>query len=89
MQRTAIARALVSRPRVLFADEPTGNLDAESGGEIVRLLRSLNHDDGVTILMVTHNLELVRHTDRVVRMTAGRLCDQPPGLADPLVEAAA
>ena len=89
MQRTAIARALVSRPRVLFADEPTGNLDAESGAEIVRLLRSLNHDDGVTILMVTHNLELVRHTDRVVRMAAGRLCDQPPGLADPLVEAAA
>ena len=89
MQRTAIARALVSRPRVLFADEPTGNLDAESGAEIVRLLRSLNHDDGITILMVTHNLELVRHTDRVVRMVSGRLCDQPPGLADPLVEAAA
>jgi lipoprotein-releasing system ATP-binding protein len=78
MQRTAIARALVARPRILFADEPTGNLDADSGAEIVKLLRSLNHDDGVTILMVTHNLELVRHTDRQVRMAAGRLCDQPP-----------
>ena len=89
MQRTAIARALVARPRILFADEPTGNLDAESGAEIVRLLRSLNQDEEVTILMVTHNLELVRHTDRVVRMAAGKLCDQPPGLPDQLVEAAA
>ena len=89
MQRTAIARALVARPRILFADEPTGNLDAESGAEIVKLLRSLNQHEGVTILMVTHNLELVRHTDRVVRMAAGKLCDQPPGLPDQLVEAAA
>jgi lipoprotein-releasing system ATP-binding protein len=76
MQRTAIARALVSNPRVLFADEPTGNLDTESGSEIVKLLRSVNRDGGVTILMVTHNLELVRHTDRVVRMTSGKLGDQ-------------
>jgi lipoprotein-releasing system ATP-binding protein len=73
MQRTAIARALVSNPRVLFADEPTGNLDAESGAEIVKLLRGINRDGDVTILMVTHNVELVRHTDRVVRMAAGRL----------------
>jgi lipoprotein-releasing system ATP-binding protein len=73
MQRTAIARALVSRPRVLFADEPTGNLDAESGGEIVKLLRSVNQEESVTILMVTHNLDLVRNTDRVLRMAAGRL----------------
>jgi len=73
MQRTAIARALVSGPRILFADEPTGNLDVESGSEIVKLLRTVNQDQGVTILMVTHNLELVRHTDRVVRMAAGRL----------------
>jgi lipoprotein-releasing system ATP-binding protein len=89
MQRTAIARALVARPRVLFADEPTGNLDAESGAEIVKLLRSLNQHEGVTILMVTHNLELVRHTDRVVRMAAGKLTDQPPGFRDELAEAAA
>jgi lipoprotein-releasing system ATP-binding protein len=89
MQRTAIARALVARPRILFADEPTGNLDAESGGEIVKLLRSLNLDDQVTILMVTHNLELVRHTDRVVRMVAGRLSDRSPGFPDQLVEAVA
>jgi lipoprotein-releasing system ATP-binding protein len=77
MQRTAIARALVSRPRVLFADEPTGNLDEASGEGVVKLLRSMNRDDGVTILMVTHNLDLVRHTDRVARMAAGKLSDQP------------
>jgi lipoprotein-releasing system ATP-binding protein len=78
MQRCAIARALVSGPRVLFADEPTGNLDTVSGEEIVKLLRSMNREQGVTILMVTHNLELVRHTDRVVRMVGGKLSDQPP-----------
>jgi lipoprotein-releasing system ATP-binding protein len=84
MQRTAIARALVSGPRVLFADEPTGNLDVGSGAEIVKLLRSVNRDQGVTILMVTHNLELVRHTDRVVRMAAGRLSHEPIGRGDPV-----
>ena len=78
MQRTAIARALVARPRVLFADEPTGNLDAESGGDIVRLLRDLNRREGVTIIMVTHNMELVAATDRVVRMTAGKIVSPEP-----------
>ena len=82
MQRTAIARALVSKPKVLFADEPTGNLDAESGEGIVNLLRSVNQDEGVTILMVTHNLELVRHTDRVVRMAAGKIGEQPSLLGE-------
>jgi lipoprotein-releasing system ATP-binding protein len=76
MQRAAIARALVGRPRVLFADEPTGNLDAESGREIVKLLRDLNQQDGVTIIMVTHNLEIVSATDRVVRMAAGKIVDE-------------
>jgi lipoprotein-releasing system ATP-binding protein len=73
MQRTAIARALIGRPRVLFADEPTGNLDQESGAEIVRLLRDLNQRDGLTIIMVTHNLEIVAATDRVVRLALGRI----------------
>jgi lipoprotein-releasing system ATP-binding protein len=75
MQRTAIARALVSRPRVLFADEPTGNLDVKAGSDIVRLLRALNQEEGVTILMVTHNLEIAMQTDRVLRMTAGTIQD--------------
>ena len=73
MQRVAIARALMSRPRVLFADEPTGNLDEEKGEEIVGLLRDLNRDDGLTMIMVTHNRDLVAPTDRVVRLVKGRV----------------
>ena len=71
MQRTAIARALLMNPRVLLADEPTGNLDAAAGGEIIRILRDINRDEGVTIVMVTHNTEIVAATDRVVRMVNG------------------
>jgi lipoprotein-releasing system ATP-binding protein len=79
MQRAAIARALVNRPRVLLADEPTGNLDADTGADIVRLLRDLNRQEGLTIVMVTHNLELVGETDRVVRLVSGRVEEaQPP-----------
>lgn len=73
MQRAAIARALVTHPRVLFADEPTGNLDAGTGSQIIRLLRDLNRREGLTIIMVTHNLEIVAETDRVVRMVDGRV----------------
>jgi len=73
MQRAAVARALIANPRVLFADEPTGNLDAEAGLRVVELLRDLNRSEGVTIIMVTHNLDIVGITDRVVRMTAGRV----------------
>ena len=75
MQRAAIARALINRPRILLADEPTGNLDAETGAHIVGLLRDLNRTDGLTIIMVTQNLELLAATDRMVRMTAGRIAD--------------
>ena len=73
MQRAAVARALLCRPQILMADEPTGNLDAGIGGEIVALLRELNRDDGVTIVMVTHNLDIANTTDRVLRMTHGKL----------------
>lgn len=76
MQRAAIARALINRPRILLADEPTGNLDADTGAEIVRLLRDLNQQSGLTIIMVTHNLDIVAETDRVVRLTAGQV-EQP------------
>ncbi|HEY1188940.1 MAG TPA: ABC transporter ATP-binding protein [Gemmata sp.] len=97
MQRTAIARALLMNPRVLLADEPTGNLDAKTGGEIVHLLREINRDQKVTIVMVTHNTEIVSATDRVVRMVGGvvtedtsagpRLLatDTPPPRAIPVV----
>jgi lipoprotein-releasing system ATP-binding protein len=78
MQRAAVARALLTRPKVLLADEPTGNLDADTGGDIVRLLRELSRDDGVTVVMVTHNLEIAAVTDRVVKMAHGRVVEEPP-----------
>ncbi len=83
MQRTAIARALVTKPRVLFADEPTGNLDATSGNEIIKLLRDVNRNEGVTILMVTHNMDIVAATDRVVRMVNGRIVQEPLAVSHP------
>src|SRR5262245_47242350 len=84
MQRAAIARALITRPRVLLADEPTGNLDAGTGAQIVRLLRDLNGADGLTIIMVTHNLELTEETDRMVRIAEGRIrADAPPPVYAP------
>jgi lipoprotein-releasing system ATP-binding protein len=73
MQRTAIARALMGSPRILLADEPTGNLDAATGAQIVGLLRDLNRHEGLTIVMVTHNLDIVAETDRVVRLVEGRV----------------
>jgi lipoprotein-releasing system ATP-binding protein len=73
MQRAAIARALINRPRILLADEPTGNLDADTGTEIVALLRDLNQGEGLTIIMVTHNLDIIAETDRKVRLVAGRI----------------
>ncbi len=82
MQRAAIARALISKPRVLLADEPTGNLDASTGGQIIEILRDLNRHDGLTIIMVTHNLDIVADTDRVVRLASGRIedvADTPAG----------
>lgn len=75
MQRAAVARALLTHPRVLLADEPTGNLDQDTGSEIVRLLRDLNRDEGVTIVMVTHNMDIVSVTDRVVKMVGGVVTD--------------
>jgi lipoprotein-releasing system ATP-binding protein len=73
MQRAAIARALIAGPRILLADEPTGNLDSATGQEIFAVLRDLNRLEGLTIIMVTHNLDLAGDTDRVVRLVAGRV----------------
>jgi lipoprotein-releasing system ATP-binding protein len=87
MQRAAIARALMSKPRVLLADEPTGNLDEERGSEIVTLLRNLNRQEGLTIIMVTHNMDLVGPTDRVVRLVKGRVESNGPRSTVPLRKA--
>ncbi len=71
-QRVAIARAVVGSPRVLLADEPTGNLDSQMGDEIMALLEEYNRDAGVTIVMVTHNQRLADRTRRIVRLFDGR-----------------
>ena len=71
-QRVAIARAIVGRPRVLLADEPTGNLDSQMGDEIMQLLRRLQHDDGTTVVMVTHDGRQAAQADRIVRLFDGR-----------------
>jgi putative ABC transport system ATP-binding protein len=71
-QRVAIARAIVGKPRVLLADEPTGNLDSQMGDEIMGILHDLNRNDQTTVLMVTHDDRFARQTDRIVRLFDGR-----------------
>lgn len=73
MQRTAIARALVNNPSLLLADEPTGNLDQETGATILGLLESLNRDHGLTIVMVTHDESVAQRCDHIVRLVDGRV----------------
>jgi lipoprotein-releasing system ATP-binding protein len=75
MQRAAIARALVAKPDLLLADEPTGNLDAATGQEIIRILRDLNVSNKLTIVMVTHDQAIANQADRIVRLTNGRIED--------------
>ena len=72
-QRVAIARAIVTEPTVLLADEPTGNLDTRTSEEIMELITGLNHDQGITVLMVTHEPDMAAHARRVVRFVDGRV----------------
>jgi len=74
-QRVAIARAFAAKPEILFADEPTGNLDAATGSRIVDLLFELNRERGATLVLVTHDLTLAARCDRVLRLRAGRFDD--------------
>lgn len=73
MQRAAIARALVAKPEILLADEPTGNLDVGTGREIMELLTNLNQQKHLTIIMVTHDESIANQADRIVRLTEGRI----------------
>ena len=75
MQRVAIARAMVNRPDVLLADEPTGNLDTKRSLEIVEVLKVLNQNSGLTIVMVTHNPDLARQAGRLIEMRDGRIAE--------------
>ncbi|HET6747277.1 MAG TPA: ABC transporter ATP-binding protein [Candidatus Saccharimonadales bacterium] len=72
-QRVAIARALANQPSVILADEPTGNLDSETGTQIFHLLQQLCKDEGVTIILVTHDLALAKQCDQVLKLKDGRL----------------
>ncbi len=86
-QRVAIARAIVTEPAVVLADEPTGNLDTQRSQEIMTLLQRLNHDHGITVLMVTHEPDMAAYARRLVRFVDGRIADDtlnphPVPLAD-------
>ena len=72
-QRVSLARAFANRPRILFADEPTGNLDADTSARIEELMFSLNREAGTTLVVVTHNPELAARTGRIIRIRGGRI----------------
>jgi putative ABC transport system ATP-binding protein len=75
-QRATIARALVNDPAIVWADEPTGDLDSENAKEVVALMRTLNRERGLTFLIVTHDISVGRSTDRIVRMVDGEIVDE-------------
>ena len=86
-QRVAVARALVTRPAVLFADEPTGNLDSKSSADVLELLRGSVDEFGQTVIMVTHEPDAAAHGDRLIALRDGRLVhDAPPVSADAVIE---
>jgi len=75
-QRVAMARAFITAPKILFADEPTGNLDEENAEHVTDLLFGMNREQGTTLVLVTHNLELAQKTDRILRMKGGRIVEE-------------
>ena len=72
-QRVSIARAMANKPDILFADEPTGNLDRKSGEEVLRLLRQTAHDLGITLVLVTHDQQVADQAERIIRIEDGRI----------------
>ncbi|MFH1866536.1 MAG: ABC transporter ATP-binding protein [Patescibacteria group bacterium] len=77
-QRVAIARSLVNNPSLVFADEPTGNLDSKSGAQIMKILFDLNEDKGHTVILVTHEMYTANHAKRILRLKDGQLVDDEP-----------
>jgi putative ABC transport system ATP-binding protein len=80
-QRVAVARAFANRPRILFADEPTGNLDGATGARIIELIESLNRESGSTVILVTHDASRADRTDRIIRLADGRVIADTSQLA--------
>jgi putative ABC transport system ATP-binding protein len=76
-QRVALARAFINRPKILFADEPTGNLDAETGKLVIQNLFALNAQAGTTLVLVTHDLELAKRAQRIIRLKGGAVVAEP------------
>jgi putative ABC transport system ATP-binding protein len=86
-QRVAVARALVSKPAVVFADEPTGNLDSKASGEVLRLLRQAVDEFEQTVIMVTHDPAAAAHADRLITLSDGQIVhDAAPGSTDDVIE---
>jgi len=79
-QRTALARAFVTRPKILFADEPTGNLDSETGHKVIELLFELNHAAGTALVFVTHDVELAERAERVIQLRGGAVINEAAAL---------
>ena len=86
-QRVALARALMNEPDIILADEPTGNLDVSAGREIMAILQHLHREEGKTIIMVTHDLDLARMADRILVMQQGKAIPVPPGEEPKLADA--
>ena len=76
-QRVAIARAFSNKPSILFADEPTGNLDGETGDKVIKLLFELNKEAGTTLVIVSHDMELARKNEHIIRLKSGRIIAEP------------
>ena len=81
-QRTAIARALVKRPKIVLADEPTGNLDWVTGKKIASLMKRLNREEGITFLVVSHDVSITDIADRVLHLMDGKISDEPPDVKE-------
>ncbi|MDZ4715417.1 MAG: ABC transporter ATP-binding protein [Cytophagales bacterium] len=75
-QRVAIARAFITAPKILFADEPTGNLDEENAQQVIELLFGINGEEKTTLVLVTHNIELARKADRILEMKGGKIVNE-------------
>ena len=72
-KRVAIARAIISKPAVILADEPTGNLDSKTSGDVIKLLRTVNQRFEQTLIMITHNLEIAQLSDRIINIIDGKV----------------